>query len=148
MCLQNLLCQFSWWNYHCGNWSQLEFHDVPICLWQIIESLVLHLLKIHINNLIILKVLVETTLEKLYTPTRWQLMLNLYSTIVDQMLNPQMPHKWSTNDLHLQDLNLIRLNKPTWPLAFSNKQSQRFCRIVEKRLVFIVEWLNGVPFQI
>jgi hypothetical protein len=31
--------------------------------------------------------------EKLYTPTRWQIMLNLYSTIVDQMLNPQMPHK-------------------------------------------------------
>jgi hypothetical protein len=48
-------------------------------------------------------------------------MLNLYSTIVDQMLNPQMPHKWSTNDLHLQDLNLIRSNKPTWPLAFFNK---------------------------
>ncbi len=59
--------------------------------------------------------------EKLYTPTRWQIMLNLYSTIVDQMLNPQMPHKWSTNDLHLQDLNLIRSNKPTWPLAFFNK---------------------------
>ncbi len=31
--------------------------------------------------------------EKLYIPTRWQLMLNLYSTIVDQMLNPQMPQK-------------------------------------------------------
>jgi hypothetical protein len=28
-------------------------------------------------------------------------MLTLYLTIVDQMLNPQMPHKWSTNDLHL-----------------------------------------------
>jgi hypothetical protein len=31
--------------------------------------------------------------EKLYTPTRRQIMLTLYLTIVDQMLNPQMPHK-------------------------------------------------------
>jgi hypothetical protein len=31
--------------------------------------------------------------EKLCTPTRWQIMLNLCSTIVDQILNPQMPHK-------------------------------------------------------
>jgi hypothetical protein len=32
--------------------------------------------------------------EKLHTPTRWQIMLNLYSTIVDRMLN----HKCLTSD--------------------------------------------------